>query len=114
MIWRTRSAHFHRAPANPHHGSAHPFSAQAGFVAESNFGGVAVIPRCSHSRQGRGEVERQKDDSIDFRRRKRKPFATFGDVVDSVANAGRVIALIDIFERLTPVEFEPKQLTPVA
>jgi len=29
-------------------------------------------------------------------------------------NAGRVIALIDIFGRMTPVEFEPKQLTPAA
>jgi transcription termination/antitermination protein NusG len=42
------------------------------------------------------------------------PFATFGGVVDEVTNAGRVIALIDIFGRLTPVEFEPKQLTPAA
>jgi transcription termination/antitermination protein NusG len=42
------------------------------------------------------------------------PFATFGGVVDAVTNAGRVIALIDIFGRMTPVEFEPKQLTPAA
>ncbi|MEK1854246.1 MAG: hypothetical protein AAAC48_20865 [Phyllobacterium sp.] len=42
------------------------------------------------------------------------PFATFGGVVDEGTNAGRVIALIDIFGRLTPVEFEPKQLTPAA
>ncbi|MEK1866655.1 MAG: transcription termination/antitermination NusG family protein [Ensifer adhaerens] len=42
------------------------------------------------------------------------PFATFGGVVDAVTNAGRVIALIDIFGRMTPVEFEPRQLTPAA
>ncbi|MEK1853412.1 MAG: hypothetical protein AAAC48_16490 [Phyllobacterium sp.] len=40
------------------------------------------------------------------------PFATFGGVVDAVTNAGRVIALIDLFGRMTPVEFAPKQLTP--
>ncbi|ATU91434.1 transcription termination/antitermination protein NusG [Phyllobacterium zundukense] len=42
------------------------------------------------------------------------PFATFGGIVDEVTNAGRAIALIDIFGRLTPVEFEPRQLTPAA
>jgi hypothetical protein len=37
-----------------------------------------------------------------------------GGVVDEVTIAGRVIALIDIFGRMTPIEFEPKQLTPAA
>jgi transcription termination/antitermination protein NusG len=45
---------------------------------------------------------------------KGNPFVTFGGVVDEVTNAGRVITLIDIFGRMTPVEFEPRQLTPAA
>jgi len=39
-------------------------------------------------------------------------FATFGGVIDAVTNAGRVIALLDIFGRMTPVEFDPVQLSP--
>ncbi|SFJ54739.1 Transcription antitermination factor NusG [Phyllobacterium sp. CL33Tsu] len=42
------------------------------------------------------------------------PFATFGGIVDEVTKAGRIIALIDLFGRLTPVEFEPRQLSPVS
>lgn len=39
-------------------------------------------------------------------------FVTFRGVVDAVTNAGRVIALIDVLGRMTPVEFEKRQLTP--
>jgi transcription antitermination factor NusG len=39
------------------------------------------------------------------------PFATFGGTVEAVTNAGRVIALLNIFGRMTPVEFEARQLS---
>lgn len=39
------------------------------------------------------------------------PFAAFGGIVDAVTNAGRVIALLNIFGRMTPVEFEARQLS---
>lgn len=42
------------------------------------------------------------------------PFARFGGVVQEVTKSGRVIALIELFGRMTPIEFEPKQLTPAA
>ncbi len=42
------------------------------------------------------------------------PFATFSGVVDEVTKAGKVLALMELFGRMTPVEFEPKQLTPAA
>ena len=38
----------------------------------------------------------------------------FGGIVDAVTNAGRVIALIDLFGRMTPVVFEARQLSPAA
>lgn len=38
----------------------------------------------------------------------------FGGIVDAVTNAGRVIALVDIFGRVTPVELEARQLTAAA
>ncbi|WP_157929492.1 hypothetical protein [Phyllobacterium zundukense] len=40
------------------------------------------------------------------------PFATFGGIVEEITKAGRVVALMELFGRMTPVEFEPKQLTP--
>jgi transcription antitermination factor NusG len=40
------------------------------------------------------------------------PFARFGGVVHEVTKSGRVLALIELFGRMTPVEFEPRQLTP--
>ncbi|UXN67050.1 hypothetical protein N8E89_21205 (plasmid) [Phyllobacterium sp. A18/5-2] len=36
------------------------------------------------------------------------PFAKFGGVVQEVTKSGRVVALIELFGRLTPVEFEPR------
>ena len=42
------------------------------------------------------------------------PFAGFGGVVQDVSKSGRVVALIELFGRMTPVEFEARQLTPVA
>jgi transcriptional antiterminator NusG len=65
------------------------------------------------SRKAKTESEFPPGRSI-FVTERGNPFATFGGVVDEVTNAGRVIALIDIFGRMTPVEFEPRQLTPAA
>jgi transcriptional antiterminator NusG len=39
------------------------------------------------------------------------PFATFGGIVEEVTKSGSVIALIELFGRMTPVEFEPRQLS---
>jgi transcriptional antiterminator NusG len=67
----------------------------------------------ARSRKAKTESEFSPGRSI-FVTERGNPFATLGGVVDAVTNAGRVIALIDIFGRMTPVEFEPKQLTPAA
>lgn len=42
------------------------------------------------------------------------PFAKFGGIVEEVTKAGRIIALIELFGRMTPVEFEAGQLCPAA
>jgi transcription termination/antitermination protein NusG len=42
------------------------------------------------------------------------PFAMFGGVVQEITKSGRVIVLIELFGRMTPVEFEARQLTPAA
>lgn len=42
------------------------------------------------------------------------PFAMFGGVVQEVTKSGRVIALVELFGRMTPIEFEARQLTPAA
>lgn len=44
---------------------------------------------------------------------KGNPFATFGGVVEEVTKSGKVIALIELFGRMTAVQFDGKQLTPV-
>ncbi|MGN7770155.1 hypothetical protein [Phyllobacterium sp. 22552] len=44
---------------------------------------------------------------------KGNPFATFGGVVEEVTKSGKVIALIELFGRMTAVEFCSKQLSPV-
>jgi transcription termination/antitermination protein NusG len=67
----------------------------------------------ARSRKAKTESEFSPGRSI-FVTERGNPFAMFGGVVDEVTNAGRVIALIDIFGRMTPVEFEPRQLTPAA
>lgn len=41
-------------------------------------------------------------------------FATFRGTVEEVTKAGKVKALMDLFGRLTPVEFDPEQLSPAA
>lgn len=41
------------------------------------------------------------------------PTRDFGSTREKPANS-TVIALIDIFGRMTPVEFEPRQLSPAA
>lgn len=41
------------------------------------------------------------------------PFAQFQAVVEEVINSGRVKALVNIFGRLTPVEFDLAQLQPL-
>ncbi|MGN8022175.1 transcription termination/antitermination protein NusG [Phyllobacterium sp. 22229] len=38
------------------------------------------------------------------------PFASFEGVVDEVTKAGKIIALIELFGRLTPVTFDPSEL----
>lgn len=43
---------------------------------------------------------------------RKSPFATFGGIVDEVTKTGKIIALMDLFGRMTPVEFEPRQLSP--
>ncbi|MBZ9600730.1 transcription termination/antitermination protein NusG [Phyllobacterium chamaecytisi] len=43
---------------------------------------------------------------------KGNPFATFGGVVEEVTKSGKVIALIELFGRMTAVQFDGKQLTP--
>ncbi|MDR6632364.1 transcription antitermination factor NusG [Phyllobacterium sp. 1468] len=40
------------------------------------------------------------------------PFANFDGVVDEVTRAGRIIALIELFGRMTPVQFDARQITP--
>ncbi|MCX8282462.1 hypothetical protein OSJ77_19920 [Phyllobacterium sp. 0TCS1.6C] len=40
------------------------------------------------------------------------PFATFGGIVEEVTKSGKVIALIELFGRMTAVQFDGKQLTP--
>ncbi|MBB3234416.1 transcription termination/antitermination protein NusG [Phyllobacterium endophyticum] len=45
---------------------------------------------------------------------KGNPFATFGAIVEEVTKAGRVIALIELFGRMTAVEFKPAQISPAA
>lgn len=40
------------------------------------------------------------------------PFATFGGVVEEVTKSGKVIALMELFGRMTAVQFDGKQLTP--
>jgi transcriptional antiterminator NusG len=67
----------------------------------------------NHSKEEAKSKNRKMGRSI-FVTERGNPSATFGGVVDAVTNIGRVIALIDIFGRLTPVESEPKQLTPAA
>jgi transcriptional antiterminator NusG len=67
----------------------------------------------ARSKKAKTESEFSPGRSI-FVTEKGNPFVTFGGVVDEVTNAGRVITLIDIFGRMTPVEFEPRQLTPAA
>ena len=42
------------------------------------------------------------------------PFVSFGGTVEQVTKAGRIKALVDIFGRLTPVEFDAGQLCPAA
>jgi transcriptional antiterminator NusG len=41
-------------------------------------------------------------------------FASLGGVVQEITKSGSVIAFIELFGRMTPDEFEPKQLTPAA
>lgn len=41
-------------------------------------------------------------------------FAMFGGTVERVTKAGKVKALMDLFGRMTPVEFDPEQLSPAA
>jgi transcriptional antiterminator NusG len=45
---------------------------------------------------------------------KRSPFSSFGAVVDQVTKTGRVVTLIDLLGRMTPVVFEARQLSPAA
>jgi len=40
------------------------------------------------------------------------PFATFGGIVEEVTRSGKVVALIELFGRMTPVTFEARQLEP--
>ncbi|ATU91430.1 transcription termination/antitermination protein NusG [Phyllobacterium zundukense] len=42
------------------------------------------------------------------------PLARFGGVVQEITKSGRVIALVELFGRMTPVEFEARQLSPAA
>jgi transcriptional antiterminator NusG len=44
----------------------------------------------------------------------RNPFATFSGIVEEVTKAGKIIALIELFGRMTPVVFESSQISPVA
>lgn len=44
----------------------------------------------------------------------RNPFASFEGIVEEVTKAGRIIALIELFGRMTPVEFQAKHLKPAA
>ncbi|EJN04259.1 transcription termination/antitermination NusG family protein [Phyllobacterium sp. YR531] len=39
------------------------------------------------------------------------PFASFGGVVDEVTQSGKVRTLLELFGRMTSVEFDPQQLT---
>jgi transcriptional antiterminator NusG len=39
------------------------------------------------------------------------PFATFSGIVDEITKSGRVIALIELFGRMTPAEFDAAQLS---
>ncbi|NTS30687.1 hypothetical protein HQ945_05425 [Phyllobacterium sp. BT25] len=39
------------------------------------------------------------------------PFATFGGIVGEVTKSGTIVALIELFGRMTPVEFEARQLS---
>ena len=40
------------------------------------------------------------------------PFVSLVGTVDEVTKAGRIIALVNLFGRMTPVEFQPMQLSP--
>ncbi|CAN7354618.1 hypothetical protein LJR231_002052 [Phyllobacterium sp. LjRoot231] len=42
------------------------------------------------------------------------PFVSFGGTIQEVTRSGRIKALLDIFGRMTPVEFEAGQLCPAA
>jgi transcriptional antiterminator NusG len=42
------------------------------------------------------------------------PWVSFNGLVEEVTKAGTVKALMNIFGRMTPVEFDPKQLKPAA
>jgi len=44
----------------------------------------------------------------------RNPFVEFSGIVEEVTKAGRVIALIELFGRMIPVEFDAEQLKPDA
>lgn len=44
----------------------------------------------------------------------KNPFASLEGIVEEVTKAGRIIALIELFGRMTPVEFMAKQLSPAA
>lgn len=43
----------------------------------------------------------------------RNPFAEFSGIVEEVTKAGRVIALIELFGRMTAVKFNASQLAPI-
>lgn len=40
------------------------------------------------------------------------PFASLNGIVNEITKAGRIIALIELFGRMTPVEFDHRQLSP--
>lgn len=42
------------------------------------------------------------------------PFATYAGIVEEVTKSGKVVALIELFGRMTPVEFNARQLSPAA
>ncbi|MGO4449073.1 transcription termination/antitermination protein NusG [Phyllobacterium sp. TAF24] len=44
---------------------------------------------------------------------KSNPFAAFGGVVEQVTKTGRIVALMELFGRMTPVEFDLKVLSVV-
>ncbi|MBZ3691004.1 transcription termination/antitermination protein NusG [Phyllobacterium calauticae] len=44
---------------------------------------------------------------------KSNPFAAFGGVVEEVTRTGRIVALMEIFGRMTPVEFKVGQISSV-